>query len=207
MNRLKKIAVIAVSVCGMIIVGYLVAARLMVTTIRTVGMRPLAMAAFPREAYLILRGRRQMDWHGLHIKVDSNFVLDPSDSTVAAREVLPMFPMLGLPVTFVATGDSGSMRFTRERDRCASTRDRCIVREPESAGDRRVCLQYLGKPTNGTPGDFEFLKCRLPSGVEARFACLKPDCEKFEKVVDDAFASARDIQETYDAKVRDSTSR
>jgi hypothetical protein len=195
MNRLNKVLLNTAAVSGMIIAGYVLAAPLLAATIRSVGVRPLVMAASPRESYLILRGRREMDWHGLHIHVDSNFVLDPNDSTVAAREVLPSPLLLGLYVMFEVTGDSGAMRFTRARDHCAATSDRCIVEEPVPAGGRGVCLKYLGNPAKASFGDFEALKCRLPSGVEARFACLKPDCVKFEKVVNDAFASARDIQE------------
>jgi len=207
MNRRKKILLNAAAVSGMIFVGYMLAAHFLVATVRTVGVRPFLMAASPRDAYLILRGRREMDWHGVHIHVDSNFVLDPKDSTVTAREIVPHVPMLGNFVIFKVTGDSGSVRFARLRARCASMSDRCIVKGAVPAASGEVCLKFLGNPSKAYFGDFEFLICRLPIGIEARFGCSKPDCEKFEKITEDAFASARDIRENHDPSARDSTSR
>jgi hypothetical protein len=192
MNRFKKMTYVLVSVCGMIIGGYLVAAHLLAETVRTVGVLPISAAVSPRDAYLILRGRRDMRWHGLHIHVDSTFVLDASDTIVKAREIVPSpyLMMLGMGVMFVATDQGGTARFATARDHCVTSKKRCIVRPPLLAGG--LCLQYLGKPKNGQLGDFEMLRCRLPIGIEARTACIKPDCERFEKILYDTFASASD---------------
>lgn len=192
MNRFRRIVFVVASVCGMIFFGFLVAAHFLAATVRTVGMLPISAAASPRDAYLILRGRRDMRWHGLHIHVDSTYVLDASDTVVRAGAIVPSPYLLMLEpgVVFVATDDSGSMRFARARDHCGSSKYSCTVREPVPAGGRGVCLQYSGKPKDGDPGDFELLRCWLPTGIEARTSCFKPDCGKREKILYDAFASA-----------------
>jgi hypothetical protein len=194
MSRFRKIVFVVVSVCGMIFFGFLVAAHFLAATVRTVGVRPILAAASPRDAYLILRGKRDIRWHGLHIQVDSTYVLDVSDTVVRAREIVPSpyVMMLGLGVVFVATDDSGSTRFARARNHCASSKYPCSVRESVPAGGRGVCLQYSGKPKDGDPGGFELLRCWLPTGIEARTSCFKPDCGKREKILYDAFASGSD---------------
>lgn len=181
-----------VSTCGMIACGLVLGAYVLVRTFRAVGVLPISAAAAPRDAYLILRGRREIHWHGLYIRVDSTFVLDASDTIVRAREIVPSpyLMMLGMGVSFVATDHAGSARFDTARDHCVASKERCVVRPPLPAGG--VCLQYLGKPKNGQLGDFELLRCRLPIGIEARTACIKPDCERFEKILYDTFASAID---------------
>jgi hypothetical protein len=190
MTRLQRILLIGLAACIAIVLIDVAAVYAVAFMISRVGLRPLAYVTQPRDAITVLRGRRQIDWHGLRIRVDSQFVLELESDVVYARPLQSGLFLLAPGVGFVDHKDSTRKSFAQQLEWCSGASDRCSVRRPVPASGQGVCLQYRGTSTKVWSGDIEVRRCRLPSGIEARYACSLAVCPKFQKVVDDAFATA-----------------
>ena len=147
----------------------------------------------PRDAYLMAYGPRQLDWRGLHIRVDSQFVLVAQGNHVLARRVVYMPPMLGPGVTCVDIQDTARAGFARALAKCASEADRCVVHRAYPPAGQSVCLQYLEHSANTAGEDLEVWRCRLPTGIEARYAGSVQACAEYDAIVRSAFATAQPV--------------
>jgi hypothetical protein len=207
MTRVQRIVLIVIAACFAIVLIDAAALYAVAFTISRVGLRPLAYVTQPRNAITVLRGRRQIDWRGLRIRVDSQFVLELKSNAVYAHRLQSGILLLGPAIVFVDHGDSTGKSFAQQLKWCSGASDRCSVRRPVLASGHGVCLQYRGTPTKVWSGDIEVWRCRLPGGIEARFGCSVAECPQYQKVVDDAFATAPSSSDKSEGAASDSIAR
>jgi hypothetical protein len=196
MSRLKKLTVIAASVTGTVLVLYVVAIYAITALTNRLGPGWMLMVAHPRDAYAIRSGPRELDWQGLHISVDSEFVLSPKGESVVASRINRPLWLLGPSVLFVDAERTNGSQFASEKEWCASAGTRCSVHQLGPATGSATCLAYHGTREKAWAGDVEAWRCRLPSGIEARFGGRARELADFQKVVDAAFATAPTLAET-----------
>lgn len=195
MSRFRKLSVLAASVTGAVLVLYVGTIYAFTALTNRYGPGWMLMVVHPRDAYAIRHGPRELEWQGLHIEVDSEFVLSPTGESVVASRINRPLWLLGPSVVFVDAERTTGAHFASETEWCTSASDRCTVHQLGPATGKAVCLTYRGTREKVWAGDVEAWRCRLPSGIEARFGGRAREIADFRKVVDNAFATAPRIAE------------
>lgn len=189
MGRLKKIIVTMAGAVGVLLVLYVIAMYAFTALTSRFGSGWVLMVTHPRDAYTIRRGARELEWQGMHIRVDSDFVLTRRGPSLVASHINRALWMLGPGVTFVDAEGTNGAHFASEEEWCASATDRCTV-HPLAENGRAVCLTYRGTREKVWTKDIEVWRCRSARGIEARFAGRARELSVFRKIVHDAFATA-----------------
>jgi len=200
MMRVKNIIIRAAELSGVLVILVVVASYALVMMINRFGPGSLLLLASPRTAYTIWLGPRSMDWEGLHIHVNRRFVLGRRGTSVVASRIEQQLAIVGPGVVFVEANRTAASHFASEEAWCASATDRCSVFRPVPVGGQGVCLQYRGTRAKVWTGDIVLFRCRLPSGIEARYGCSVTQCQEYQQVVDDAFATAPLVAAATNAK-------
>lgn len=132
--------VMLLKVCVGVVVLYIGSVYLLAAMINHYGPGSVLLLTSPRTAYTIWFGPRSMNWEGLHIQVDRQFVLRRTGTSVVANRIERELPIIGPGVVFVEPRRATAPAFASEAAWCASAPDRCAVRPPVPAGGQAVCL-------------------------------------------------------------------
>jgi hypothetical protein len=190
MSRYRKLGVVAASAAGAVLALYVLTLYTFTALTNRYGPGWMLMVAHPRDAYAIRRGPRVMDWQGMHIEVDSEFVLARRGESVMASHINRPLWLLGPSVVFVDAERTNGSHFASEEAWCASASDRCAVHQLGPASGSAVCVAYHGTREKAWTSDIESWRCRLPSGIEARFSGRASELAGLQNVVEAAFATA-----------------
>lgn len=134
--------------------------------------------------------KREVVWEGLHVRVDSNYVLLRTSDRL--RVVQFHFPEDSSrsrgDLVFWRGSAVGDSVFRSQRRQCTTTWTGCSVVEDSSATPMWACIRSA-KYGTGRP---QVVRCLLQEGgIAALYRCVGRSCEDFDEIVRRSFGSFR----------------
>jgi hypothetical protein len=187
MTQPNRGVIVAGIVVGVLLVAAVVAPIVVAIRLDSLGYNPFFMILSPHNAYVVARGRRDIEWRGLRIRVGAKFVIEDDGAVIRVRRLLPSSLLFFEPaLSFHTTDDSASRHFGGVRQRCAAAADSCTVHEIVVHAGKVICLQ---RRSTRHPGQFEFWQCRMPSGIEMVQFGTPAQCVEQNQIALAAFSS------------------
>ena len=179
---------ITIAIVGTAFIGSLLAPIIVGYKLDALGLNPFFMFLSPHNAYVVARGRRDVAWRGLRIRVGPKYVIDADDDElVSIRPVEAWSPSyLGLALSFRSSGDSSALRLHLSMQRCAAKPKGCIMHTVKSRFGEGVCLE---RPWVRDAKSFALWQCFIPGGIQAYYFGDSVQCAEEGQIVLDAFAS------------------